>query len=150
MNWLVSLTIVCLAVQCGTAVVQYPEDDLYSSLAFVFDTTGSMVNDYYQLKSHAESIMNYVLARNNSDIKHFVFVPFNDPGIVEKCTVSLSKCYVHLKCPDVRNRRMDVYILKNSYTTSLCIICTTDKHTYHKLQNIMKNAIFKIMCNNIF
>lgn len=81
MNWLVSLTIVCLAVHCGTAVVQYPEDDLYSSLAFVFDTTGSMENDYLQLKSHAESIMTYVLARNNSDIKHFVFVPFNDPGV---------------------------------------------------------------------
>ncbi|XP_060859495.1 hemicentin-1-like isoform X1 [Metopolophium dirhodum] len=79
MNWLVSLTIVCLAVQCSTAV-QYPED-VYSSLAFVFDTTGSMENDYVQLKSHAESIMNYVLTRNNTDIKHFVFVPFNDPDV---------------------------------------------------------------------
>lgn len=129
MNWLVSLTIVCLAVQCGT-VVQYPEDDLYSSLAFVFDTTGSMVNDYLQLKSHAESIMTYVLARNNSDIKHFVLVPFNDPGIVETRTVSLSKCNVHLNCPDVRNRRRDVYILKNSYTTLYIVYNIHDTRVY--------------------
>lgn len=86
MSWLVSLTIACLAVQCGT-VLQYPED-VYSSLAFVFDTTGSMENDYKQLKSHAESIMTYVLKRNSTDIKHFVFVPFNDPGKVEIHNVS--------------------------------------------------------------
>jgi len=131
MNWLVSLTIVCLAVQCGT-VVQYPEDDMYTSLAFVFDTTGSMENDYLQLKSHAKSIMRYVLARNNSNIKHFVFVPFNDPGIVETRTVSLSKHNVHLKCPDVCNTRRGAYILKNSCTTSLYIIYTT-----HERNNII-------------
>lgn len=78
MNWLIPLTISCAIVLCNTQVPN-PED-VYSSLAFVFDTTGSMIDDYVQLKNHAEGIMKYVQKRNDTGIKHFVFVPFNDPG----------------------------------------------------------------------
>lgn len=80
MNWLIPLVVSYLVVR-NNADLFNPED-VYSSLALVFDTTGSMHDDYQQLKSHAEDIMHHVLSRNDTDIKHFVFVPFNDPGIV--------------------------------------------------------------------
>lgn len=82
MNWFVTLTVSCAVVQITVGIPN--PDEVYHSLAFVFDTTGSMYDDYVQLKSHAEGIMNYVLQRNNTDIKHFVFVPFNDPGAYVK------------------------------------------------------------------
>ncbi|XP_050438116.1 hemicentin-1-like isoform X2 [Adelges cooleyi] len=63
-----------------TSIVPYSED-VYSSMAFVFDTTGSMQDDYIQLRSHAQQIMDYVLKRNDTNIKHFVLVPFNDPVV---------------------------------------------------------------------
>lgn len=114
MNWLVSLTIVCLAVQCGT-VVQYRED-VYRSLAFVFDTTGSMGNDFKQFKSQAENIMNYLLERNNTNIKHFVFVPFNDPGIVDIRHIIIYYISIYydirLKCPVIKNK--NIYTLNNT------------------------------------
>ncbi|XP_050530169.1 hemicentin-1-like isoform X2 [Daktulosphaira vitifoliae] len=63
----------------GTKIIS--SEDIFSSMAFVFDTTGSMYDDYNQLRSHAEDIMSYVLKRNDSNIRHFVFVPFNDPVV---------------------------------------------------------------------
>lgn len=82
MNWIIPLIFCCTLVVQNAADVPNP-DDVYRSLAFVFDTTGSMEDDYIQLKSHAEDIMTYVQKRNDTDIKHFVFVPFNDPGIIK-------------------------------------------------------------------
>lgn len=78
MNWLIPLTISCTIVLTNTYVPQ--AEDEYRSMAFVFDTTGSMKDDYNQLKEHAEGIMTYVQNRNDTNIKHFVYVPFNDPG----------------------------------------------------------------------
>ncbi|XP_028028262.1 hemicentin-1-like [Bombyx mandarina] len=51
-----------------------------SSLAFVFDTTGSMHNDLTQLREGAEMILNTALDESNI-IDNFVFVPFHDPGV---------------------------------------------------------------------
>lgn len=50
------------------------------SLAFVFDSTGSMWDDLEQLKKGAEDILNATLSRPDKPIHDFVFVPFNDPG----------------------------------------------------------------------
>ena len=55
------------------------KDDGKSSLAFVFDTTGSMYNDLRQLREGAEMILNTALKESNV-IADFVFVPFHDPG----------------------------------------------------------------------
>jgi hypothetical protein len=81
MNWVIPLVISYLIARNDADL--FNSEDVYSSLALVFDTTGSMKDDYQQLKSHAEGIMRHVLTRNDSDIKHFVFVPFNDPGMVD-------------------------------------------------------------------
>lgn len=50
-----------------------------SSLAFVFDVTGSMYNDLRQLREGAEMILNTAL-KESDVIADFVFVPFHDPG----------------------------------------------------------------------
>lgn len=55
------------------------KDDGKSSLAFVFDVTGSMYNDLKQLREGAEMILNTALKESNV-IADFVFVPFHDPG----------------------------------------------------------------------
>lgn len=49
-----------------------------SSLAFIFDTTGSMYNDLRQLREGAEMILNTAL-QESGVIADFVFVPFHDP-----------------------------------------------------------------------
>lgn len=55
------------------------KDEGKSSLAFVFDTTGSMSNDLKQLREGAEMILKTALEESNI-IADFVFVPFYDPS----------------------------------------------------------------------
>ncbi|XP_052121431.1 hemicentin-1 isoform X3 [Frankliniella occidentalis] len=51
------------------------------SLAFVFDSTGSMWRDLEQLKRGAAAILEAMLARPDKPIYDYVFVPFNDPNV---------------------------------------------------------------------
>ncbi|CAB3251142.1 unnamed protein product [Arctia plantaginis] len=67
-----------------------PKDEIgKSSLAFVFDVTGSMQNDLRQLREGAEMILNTAMKESNV-IADFVFVPFHDPT-VGPATVTRSK-----------------------------------------------------------
>lgn len=81
MNWLVLLIINCLRVQS----IKHEPDSNYEnrSLAFVFDTTASMKVDYNQFKNEVLKTMIHIWERNDIDVKHFVFVPFNDPGKIQ-------------------------------------------------------------------
>ncbi|KAJ4441696.1 hypothetical protein ANN_11554 [Periplaneta americana] len=51
-----------------------------ASLAFVFDSTGSMWNDLVQVKMGAERIMATMLERPDKPIYNYVLVPFHDPS----------------------------------------------------------------------
>ena len=51
-----------------------------ASLAFVFDTTGSMSDDLQQVIVGASEILNTVLEKFERPIHNYVFVPFHDPG----------------------------------------------------------------------
>ncbi|VVC26961.1 Immunoglobulin subtype,Immunoglobulin-like domain,Immunoglobulin-like fold,von Willebrand factor [Cinara cedri] len=77
------LAVSCLlaAVMLSTTTTISNSEDVYRSLAFVFDTSGSMYNDLSQLRSQAKQIMMHVQNQKDSSIKHFVFVPFNDPNV---------------------------------------------------------------------
>ncbi|TRY54403.1 hypothetical protein DNTS_023681 [Danionella cerebrum] len=56
-------------------------DDSASSLAFVFDVTGSMYDDLKQVIEGASGILERTLSRRTRPIKNFVLVPFHDPDI---------------------------------------------------------------------
>lgn len=51
-----------------------------ATLAFVFDTTGSMWDDLVQVRHGAAKIMETMLERPDKPIYNYVLVPFHDPG----------------------------------------------------------------------
>lgn len=51
-----------------------------SSLAFVFDITGSMYDDLLQVIEGARKIMAVTLARRVNPLYNYILVPFHDPG----------------------------------------------------------------------
>ena len=51
------------------------------SLAFVFDTTGSMSNDLEIVKNGAQRVLNSATKRPNQPLHNFLLVPFNDPHV---------------------------------------------------------------------
>lgn len=51
-----------------------------ASLAFVFDTTGSMYDDLVQVIEGAAKILTTTLAMREKPLYNYVLVPFHDPG----------------------------------------------------------------------
>uniref|UniRef100_A0A1I7TZZ9 Hemicentin-1 n=1 Tax=Caenorhabditis tropicalis TaxID=1561998 RepID=A0A1I7TZZ9_9PELO len=74
-----------------------------SSLAFVFDITGSMFDDLVQVREGAAKIFKTVMAQREKLIYNYIMVPFHDPYLGEIINTTdstyfmrqLSKVYVH-------------------------------------------------------
>ncbi|XP_049878486.1 hemicentin-2-like [Pectinophora gossypiella] len=57
-----------------------------NSLVFVIDDTGSMADDIDEAKKQVDSIFDAALKENDSTIKDFVIVTFNDPDVAHRTT----------------------------------------------------------------
>lgn len=71
----------CAGQDAGATKEDIPEGA--STLAFVFDVTGSMYDDLVQVIEGASKILETSLSRPKRPLYNFALVPFHDPGNVK-------------------------------------------------------------------
>ena len=93
------------------------------SLAFVFDSTGSMWDDLVQVKIGAERIMATMLERPDKPIYNYVLVPFHDPSKsleyrIRRLTQPFSFHWLLYVPPS-----LSFGIPRPAHTVYLCVLC---------------------------
>ncbi|KAK1896972.1 Hemicentin-1, partial [Dissostichus eleginoides] len=79
----------------GTPTTKEDIPEGASTLAFVFDVTGSMYDDLVQVIQGASKILETSLNRPKKNLYNFALVPFHDPGYSFLKVVTPPKCCSH-------------------------------------------------------
>jgi len=96
------------------------------SLAFVFDSTGSMWDDLVQVKIGAERIMATMLERPDKPIYNYVLVPFHDPSKSLKYRIKRLTQPFNVHWSLYVPPSLSFTILRSAHTLYLCFLCGSE------------------------
>lgn len=68
-----------------------------ATLAFVFDTTGSMYDDLVQVRARASKILAESLKQSVKPLYNYALVPFHDPGKYYSLEIRRFNYYIRLE-----------------------------------------------------
>ncbi|CAI5454959.1 unnamed protein product [Caenorhabditis angaria] len=130
-----------------------------SSLAFVFDITGSMFDDLVQVREGAAKIFKTVMAQREKLIYNYIMVPFHDPhlGDIINTTDStyfmrqLGKVYVHGggDCPE-KTLTGILKALEISLPSSFIYVFTDARSKDYHLEDQVLNTIQEKQSSVVF
>ncbi|KAK5971165.1 hypothetical protein GCK32_006713, partial [Trichostrongylus colubriformis] len=149
----------CTCVISGQAVGGEQETIGKSSLAFVFDTTGSMFDDLLQFREGAKKIFQTVMQQRDKLIHNFIMVPFHDPNLGEIIDTTdakffigqLAKVYVHGggDCPEMTLTGIQK-ALEISLPSSFIYVFTDARSKDYDLENAVLNMIQEKQSSVVF
>ncbi|KAF1746889.1 hypothetical protein GCK72_023347 [Caenorhabditis remanei] len=130
-----------------------------SSLAFVFDITGSMFDDLVQVREGAAKIFKTVMAQREKLIYNYIMVPFHDPYLGEIINTTdstyfmrqLSKVYVHGggDCPE-KTLTGILKALEISLPSSFIYVFTDARSKDYHLEDEVLNIIQEKQSSVVF
>ncbi|ULT80160.1 hypothetical protein L3Y34_010619 [Caenorhabditis briggsae] len=130
-----------------------------SSLAFVFDITGSMFDDLVQVREGAAKIFKTVMAQREKLIYNYIMVPFHDPYLGEIINTTdstyfmrqLSKVYVHGggDCPE-KTLTGILKALQISLPSSFIYVFTDARSKDYHLEDEVLNTIQEKQSSVVF
>ncbi|KAK8732672.1 hypothetical protein OTU49_006872 [Cherax quadricarinatus] len=125
-----------------------PVQEGAATLAFVFDTTGSMSDDLKQVIDGADKILNTVLEKFERPIHNYVFVPFHDPEVgpmtvtadPEEFQESLKKSFIFGggDCPEMAVRAIKMALEVSLPSSYIYVFTDARAKDFYLLDDVLR------------